>query len=69
MGCHKLNTIEANFLNYSNNNHEFDDWMLNVNKQGKFIINSESTYNVETIRGVDGIPLEWTVVSNDSTEI
>lgn len=69
MGCHQLNTIEANFLNYSNNNHEFDDWMLNVDKQGKFIINSESTYDVETIRGVDGIPLNWEVTSNDSTEI
>jgi hypothetical protein len=62
-GCKKLNYIKALFINYSNNNNELTNWTYNVNENGTFVINKNANYNVEEIRGGNGIPLKWNVIT------
>ena len=60
-GCRKLNYIKADFIDYSNNNSEFSNWVQGVSSTGTFVMNPEATYDIEQIRGVNGIPSGWTV--------
>ena len=57
--CYKLNYIKADFINYSNDNNEFTEWVYGVSKTGTFVMNPEATYNVDEIRGANGIPKNW----------
>ena len=76
-GCTKLNYIKADFINYSNNNNEFTNWVKGVAKEGTFKLPLEATYNPEDIRGVNGIPTGWNIekiyshthIYNDSQDI
>ena len=62
-GCSKLNYIKADFINYSNTNGEFTGWVSGVSETGTFVMNPNATYNPDSIRGGDGIPTGWTVIT------
>ena len=62
-GCSKLNYIKADFINYNNNNYEFDYWVDGVSTTGTFVMNPNATYNPDNIRGVSGIPSGWAVTT------
>ena len=63
-GCSKLNLINTSFINYSNANNEFTNWVDGVAAEGTFNYNKNATFNPEEIRGVDGIPEGWLVKDN-----
>ena len=63
-GCSNLNLINASFINYSNANNEFTNWVDGVAAEGTFKYNKNATFNPEEIRGVDGIPEGWMVKDN-----
>ena len=62
-GCSKLNYVTALFINYSNNNDEFTNWLNGVSSTGTFVRNNNINYNVEEIRGKNGIPSNWNVIT------
>ena len=64
-GCSKLNYVTALFINYSNNNDEFTNWLNGVSSTGTFVRNNNINYNVEEIRGKNGIPSNWNVITEE----
>jgi hypothetical protein len=64
-GCSKLNYIKANFIDYSNGNGEFTNWVNGVSNTGTFVMNPNATYKPDEIRGTSAIPTNWTVVTNE----
>jgi hypothetical protein len=58
-GCSKLNYIKADFIEYSNDNGEFDYWLYGVSNTGTFVMNPEANYIPEDIVGDSGIPYGW----------
>jgi hypothetical protein len=63
--CRKLNYIKANFIEYSNGNGEFTNWVIDVSNTGTFVMNPNATYKPDEIRGTSAIPTNWTVVTNE----
>lgn len=61
-GCTSLNYIKAYFIEYSNASDEMTNWMYNVAKDGTFVINPDTKFNPDDIRGTSGIPSNWTVI-------
>ena len=66
LNCSKLNYIKANFIDYINNDNQFNSWVQGVSSTGTFVMNPNATYNPNNIRGYNGIPSRWTVVYSDN---
>ena len=59
--CSKLNYIKADFIDYSNTNNEFSNWVSGVSGRGTFVINLNANYNPYNISGANGIPGGWDI--------
>ena len=63
--CGSLNYIKADFINYSNTNGKFTKWVDGVSSTGTFVMNPNANYNPDNIRGFNGIPHGWTVLTSE----
>ena len=59
-GCRSLNYIKAMFTTTPSNSYTYS-WVSNVAASGTFVKNSAATWNPEEVRGVNGVPTNWTV--------
>lgn len=59
-GCTNLNYIKAMFTTTPSNDFTLN-WVNGVAGSGTFVKNNAATWNPEDVRGVNGIPIGWTV--------
>lgn len=69
--CEKLNYINAQFTNYTYNDNtstqpSLFNWVSGVSSTGTFVMNPNANYYPEDVRGVNGIPTGWTVLTRDA---
>jgi hypothetical protein len=70
-GCTNLNHVEAMFTNSPSYIWEDDGstvwytyaWLDGVASEGTFVMNEDATWKESDVRGVNGIPTGWTVVT------
>ena len=59
-GCTNLNYIKAMFTTTPSTTYT-QNWVNGVATNGTFVKNSAATWNPEEVRGVNGVPTNWTV--------
>ena len=59
-GCTSLNYIKAMFTTTPSSTYT-SNWVNGVASNGTFVKNSAATWNPEEVRGVNGVPTNWTV--------
>ena len=62
-GCSSLNYIKADFTYHTYYDYIFTNWVNGVADEGTFVMNSNANYYPEDVRGVNGIPENWNVVT------
>ena len=59
-GCTNLNYIKMMATDISADNCLYE-WVSGVAASGTFVKNSAATWNPEEVRGVNGVPTNWTI--------
>ena len=62
-GCSSLNYIKAMFTTEPSGTY-LAKWVTGVSENGTFVMNSAAEWNPEDYRGDNGIPVGWTVITN-----
>ena len=62
-GCSSLNYIKADFTYHTYYDYIFNNWVNGVANEGTFVMSSNASYYPDDVRGVNGIPENWNVLT------